>query len=145
MKEFKYFLDSNIFLRPIVKDDEKKLEECEDLFKKIKENKLGAITANFVLAEIVWVCQKFYGLDRATVAGALKRILTYKAIKILDRANPVSAVGIYQKCHVKFIDALIASYPKIQTKEMIVVSYDKDFDKLDVIRQEPGEVVKKIG
>lgn len=35
MKEFKYFLDSNIFLRPIVKDDIQKVKECERIFKKI--------------------------------------------------------------------------------------------------------------
>jgi len=144
MKEYKFFLDSNVFLRPIVKDDENKLNECKDLFGKVGKNKLIAVTSNFVLAEIVWVCQKFYGLDKVIVTGALKRILNYKGIKILDGSDPALAVDIYERYNIKFIDALIASHPKIQSKEMIVVSYDKDFDKLGVIRKEPGEIVDKI-
>jgi len=143
MKEYKFFLDSNIFLRPIVKDDEIKLNECKDLFNEVNGNRLAAVTSNFILAEIVWVCQKFYGLDKGTVMGALKRILSYKGIKVLDGSNPVLAVDIYERYNIKFIDALIASHPKIQSKEMIVISYDKDFDKLGVIRKEPGEIVKK--
>lgn len=143
MKEYKFFLDSNIFLRPIVKDDEIKQNECRDLFNRVNENKLTAITSNFVLAEIVWVCQKFYGLDKEIVTGALKRILNYRGIKILDDSNSALAIDIYEKYNIKFIDALIASYSEIQSKEMVVVSYDKDFDKLGVIRKEPGEIIKK--
>lgn len=143
MKEYNFFLDSNIFLRPIVKDDEIKLNECKDLFSEVSKNKLIAITSSFVLAEIVWICQKFYGLDKGTVAGALKRILNYKGIKILDDSDSALAVDIYERYNIKFIDALIASHPKIQSKEMIIVSYDKDFDKLGIIRKEPGEIIKK--
>jgi len=143
MKEYKFFLDSNIFLRPIVKDDEVKQNECRDLFNRVNENKLITVTSSFVLAEIVWVCQKFYGLDKETVVGALKRILNYKGIKVLDGSNTALAVDIYERYNIKFIDALIASHPKIQSKEMIVVSYDKDFDKLGIIRKEPGEIIEK--
>ena len=51
---------------------------------------------------------------------------------------------IYEQNNIKLTDAFIASHPKIQSKEMIVVSYDKDFDKLSVIRKEPGEIVKDL-
>jgi predicted nucleic acid-binding protein len=53
MKEFNYFLDSNIFLRPIIKDNFQKVKECEILFEEIKRGKLKAFTSNLVLSEIV--------------------------------------------------------------------------------------------
>ncbi|MDD4989819.1 MAG: hypothetical protein PHW31_00725 [Candidatus Pacebacteria bacterium] len=36
MKEFNYFIDSNIFLRPIVKNDQKKMSDCQEFFRQIQ-------------------------------------------------------------------------------------------------------------
>ena len=130
-------------MRPIVKDSIRRVKECKILFEKIKDGKIKAATASFIFAEIAWVCQKFYGLDKETTAEALKRILNYKNIVILDKTNIALAVDIYQKHNLKFIDGLIASIPKIQQKEMVVISYDKDFDKLDIIRKEPKDLIFK--
>jgi len=54
------------------------------------------------------------------------------------------AIEIYEKFPVKFIDALIVSNPKIFKKEITIISYDKDFDKLNVKRKEPKDVLKGI-
>lgn len=143
MKEHKCFLDSNVFLRPIIKDNSRKVEECEFLFGEIKQDAIKGFTSNLVLAEIAWVCKSFYKLDKGIIAEALKRILSSTNIKIINNFNTYLAIEIYKKHNVKFIDALIASNPQIQNKEMIVVSYDKDFDKLDIIRKEPKQIIKK--
>lgn len=140
MDNSKYFLDSNIFLRPIVKDDSQKVEECEVLFGKIKRGELKVSTSNLVLAEVAWVCKSVYGLKRQAIAEVLSKILAFPNIKIFDNFNPYSAVQFYQQYSIKFIDALIASNPQIQDKEMIVISYDVEFDKLKIARKEPKEV-----
>ena len=49
-------------------------------------------------------------------------------------------MDLYAGHSVKFIDALITSIPQIAGGDMIAVSYDKDFDKLNVKRKEPKEV-----
>ncbi|PIS38820.1 MAG: hypothetical protein COT34_01700 [Candidatus Nealsonbacteria bacterium CG08_land_8_20_14_0_20_43_11] len=141
MKEFNYFIDSNVFLRPIVKDDQKKLSDCEKFFKQIE--KFGPISfiSDAVLAEIAWVLRSFYKLERETIAGSLVRIINIKNIRILNGFKAREAIDLYQKHSIKFVDALIASHPKIQSKKMVVISYDKDFDKLGVKRQTPGEVL----
>ncbi len=143
MKEPKYFLDSNIFLRPIVKDDVRKVEECELLFEKIKRGKIKCFTSNLVLAEIVWVSKSIYGLRKEEIIKILKGIFGFKYIKFINNFNPLLAVEIFQNFDVKFIDALIASNPRIYQKKITVVSYDTDFDKLDIIRKEPEKIVKE--
>jgi len=45
---------------------------------------------------------------------------------------------MYSSKNVKFIDAMIASVDQIVSGSWVVVSYDKDFDKLGVKRAEPG-------
>lgn len=140
MKEYKYFLDSNIFLRAIVKDDLKKARECQELFKKIKKGEIRACTSCLILAEIVWM-GKFYNLSKQEIVIILKGILNLKNLKIIDSYNPVMAVKTYETYNVKFIDSLIASAAPIYKENMVVISYDKDFDKLKIKRIEPSKII----
>lgn len=142
MKEFNYFLDSNIFLRPAVKDDLQKVKECEVLFGKIKKEEIKVFTSNLVLAEIVWVCSNFYGLQKEEIIKILGGILKFKNLKIIDKFDPFLTMELFEKYNVKFIDVLIASNPQISQKKVIMVSYDRDFDKIGVKRKEPKEIVR---
>ena len=141
MKEFKYFIDTNIFLRPIVKDDFHKVQECEKILKKIKKGEIVASTSSIVLAELMWVCNSFYKIEKQEIVKILKGISNFKNLKIIDNFNPKLAIEIYGKHSIKFIDALIASNPKILDKTMTVISYDKDFDKINIIRKEPKQII----
>jgi predicted nucleic acid-binding protein len=140
MREVNYFLDSNIFLRPIVKDDLQKVKECENLFEKIKKGELKVFTSNLVLAEIVWVCSSFYEIRKEAILKILKSILKFKNLKIIDKFDTFLAIELFENYNVKFIDALIASNPAIFKKEVVVVSYDKEFDKIGVKRIEPRKI-----
>lgn len=55
MKGSNYFIDTNIFLRPILKDDKKKVRDCRKLINKIKQGEIKAVTAAIVFAEIAWI------------------------------------------------------------------------------------------
>lgn len=136
-----YFVDSNIFLRAVVEEDEKSFLECISLLRNLEIGKLSAVTSNVVLAEIVWTLKSFYKLERATITKSVKNICSLKGLKILDRFQTDKAINIYSKRSIKFIDCLIASIPEVDDKKWIVVSYDKDFDKLGILRKEPGELV----
>lgn len=142
MSDFNYFVDSNIFLRPIVKDDLEKVKECERFFEEIKEGKIKVFTSNLVLAEIVWVGSSLYKIKKDEIIKALKGILDFRNLKIVNNFDSRLGVEIYEKFPVKFIDALIASNPLIFQKKVIVVSYDKDFDKIGIKRKEPKEIIK---
>jgi predicted nucleic-acid-binding protein len=49
---------------------------------------------------------------------------------------------ISERHKAKWIDCLIASAPDIQSGETAVVSYDRDFDRLGVVRLEPGVALR---
>lgn len=140
-KKFKYFIDTNIFLRPIAKDDARKVKDCEELFQKIKNSEIIAFTSNIVLAELVWVCGSFYKIKKEEIIEILKAVSNFKNLKIVDNFNQSLAIEIYKDNSVKFIDALIASNSKIFQREIIVISYDKDFDKMNILRKEPKQVI----
>jgi len=141
MKDYKYFIDSNIFLRPIVKDDLAKVKECERIFEKINKGEIKAFTSNLVLAELIWTGKKVYGIEKTELIKVIRGILDLRNLKIVDDFNSRLALAIYEKYPIKFIDALIASNPKIYKKEAVVVSYDKDFDKIGIKRKEPSQII----
>lgn len=139
----KYFLDSNVFLRIIVKDDEKKVEECTRLIELIRQKKIKAFTSSTVIAEIIWVSISFYKIKKEEVVELIRALLSNTGVKVRDKVSILSALDIYEKNSVKFIDALIASDPWLIDETVKLVSYDKDFDKIGVSRVEPSQVVKK--
>ncbi|MDA2922638.1 PIN domain-containing protein [Patescibacteria group bacterium AH-259-L07] len=141
MKGSSYFLDTNIFLRVIFKDDDRKAKECQKLFEKIKIGGLKAFTSHLVLAEIVWA-GKTCNLSKQEIVIILKGILNFKNLKIIDTFDLAPAIENYEAHNIKFIDALIASIASIYKKNTTIVSYDKDFDKLKLKRVEPSDLIK---
>ncbi len=141
MKGGKFFIDTNVFLRIIVKDDQKKVADCEKLIELIKLQKIKAFTSNLVLAEIVWTLLSFYKIQKEVVVKILSAILGIKNLKIDDSMHSLNAISLYTQNNVKFIDCLISSNPQIASHDMKVVSYDKDFDLLSAHRVEPSEII----
>ncbi|MCH7640594.1 PIN domain-containing protein [Patescibacteria group bacterium] len=138
----KYFVDSNIFLRTLEKEDEKTFSECYGILKLVREGGIKAITSHIVLAEIVWVLGSFYKKPRKDITQALNGIENLRGLKLIDRFDSNLALKFYSEYKVKYINALIASIPEVRDKNWAVVSYDRDFDRLGVERKDPGQVVK---
>lgn len=140
MKGRNYFLDSNVFLRVIVRDEVKKASECEALLQAIIAHKINAFTSHIVLSEIAWVSRGVYKFSKQEIVDVLRGIATMKNLKNRDTFNALLALEYFENYGIKFIDALIASDPSFSRGEFVIVSYDKDFDKLGLTRVEPGDI-----
>lgn len=138
----RYFIDANIFLRVLVKIkvDKKTFDECILFLNAVKTNKVQAVTSSVILAEVAWTLRSFYALSRTQIAEALDSIINFRGLQISDNYNHKKAISIYKQKNIKYIDALISSIEEVDKKEWVIVSYDRDFDKLRVIRKEPGEI-----
>lgn len=136
-----YFLDTNIFLRFLVSDNIVMQRDCSMLLRYIREKKIEAYTASHVFAEVVWVLQGFYNFSRPKTVQALHTLDTMGVVHD-DRVNFLQALDFYEAYSVKFIDALIATNPSLQDGSVVLISYDKDFDKLGAKRVEPDEIVR---
>jgi len=133
----KYFVDTNVFLRVIVKENRSLFQDSWDFLSLVKQGHITACTSNLVLSEINWVLSSFYKFNKQQVIQALESILNLKNLKINDKHDSFLSIDLYKKHKVKFVDCLIASNEIFQ-KDTVIVSYDKDFDKLGVVRVEPG-------
>lgn len=136
----KYFIDTNIFLRTLIKEDKNTFEACFRLLQNIKTNQIKGVTSSLNLSEVVWTLNSYYNFPKNEVVKALKSIINLRGLTIIDKYQPDLAVSLFETKGIKFIDAMIASNPDIYNKHWAVISYDKDFDKLEINRLEPDRI-----
>ncbi len=137
----KIFLDSNIFLRAILKDDEVKARNCLKLFEKVDRGEIKAATSMLVLNEILWVLEG-YKAERAKIAERLKAVATSN-VEILGAENGrivLESIEYYKETGVDFIDALNACIAR-ENKIQVIATYDNHFEKLDFVKAVLPEVV----
>lgn len=137
-----YFIDTNIFLRVLVQEDRKMFEQSRDFLEKVKRNKLNAVTCTVVISEIFWTLGSYYRFSKKDVLRAVRGILNLSGLKVIDDYDLKKSLTIYEDNKCKYIDAVIAGMPNVQSGEWEIVSYDKEFDKLGVKRTLPSVFVK---
>lgn len=138
-----YLIDSNVFLRVIVRDDERTWQDCGSFLTAVGNSQINAYIPSLIPAEVHYVLKSFYGYKRIALLESLKSIAAIANIRIFDDISFYRAVELFEEYNVKFIDCLLASSKLIQEGKAVIVSYDRDFDKLGIRRVEPGGLLKK--
>jgi len=144
MAEPSVFIDTNIFLRIYVRDNETKAKDCEEVIQAMQNGKIHAVTSEIVIAEFVWTSLSFYKIQKLVVVQMMKAILSLPNLYVQGVADMLVAIELYEKHSIKFIDAIIASCELIQLGNLPILSYDKDFDKIEMNRYEPAELLKRV-
>lgn len=137
------FLDTNVILRYLTRDDETKAEACYQLFQRVKSGKEELFTCETIVAEVVYVLSSpgaGYRLDHEEIRARLSPILGLRGLRIPRKRVCIRALDIYaQYPLLDFEDALAVAH--MERKGMTeIVSYDRDFDRVqeaDIRRFEP--------
>jgi predicted nucleic-acid-binding protein len=132
-------IDTNVWLRYVVGDDKKQYGECENFFDLVDDGVLKPYVSNVTLMETAFTLKSYYGFTKQRINSYLSDIFEVRNIVILEKTVSKEALALMAKSGVKYTDCLIAGQLK---KDMVIVSYDKDFDKLvPGRRKEPGDLV----
>ena len=117
------FVDTNIFLRYLTRDDPQKAEACFRLLEKAKKNQVMLTTSESVIAEIVFVLSspRVYHLARADVRARLYPILALEGLKIPDRRKYFRALDLYANHTLDFEDALTAAEMERSDKDNSII------------------------
>jgi len=133
------FIDTNVFLRFLTKDDPEKAAKCHRLLQSAAEGDLKLYTTDLVIAELIWVLQspKIYNLSPAEISEVIMPLLTIKNLYFPCKKVFPDIIELFQTENIDYIDAynsVIMQGRKIET----IYSYDKHFDLLPgVDRNEP--------
>ncbi len=88
------------------------------------------LTAEIVLAEVVWVLESYYKLEKAQIAEMLKAILSTPGLKVLNGRIVEKALQYYSLQNIDFVDAYIVA---LMQKHKITGIYSFDKKHLDRI------------
>ncbi len=135
------FVDTNVFLRYLTRDDEVKAEACYRLFQRAKQGEEELFTCEAIITEVVYVLSSPrapYRLSRSDIRSRLIPLLTLQGLNIPQRHVYVRALDLYSSHpSLDFEDALAVAHMEQQGVTEIV-SYDKDFDRVTGLqRTEP--------
>jgi predicted nucleic acid-binding protein len=134
----KVFVDTNIFLRYLTKDDPAKYERCREIFKKAMQGELSLFTSEMVIAELIWTLLSYYRVPKAEVVEKVSIIIGTRNLHIVNKAIIADSLVLYGQKNIDYIDAYNTVFMKSQGLEKIY-SYDEDFDTLKgmIERKEP--------
>jgi len=133
------FLDANVILRYLLRDDEIKAQHCLQLLEKAERREIALRTTDLVVAELVWVLESpvTYNLPREKVKGLLLPVIFLPGLKLPGKKLYRQIFELYVDQGIDFIDAYSAVHMGKQGLTRIY-SYDSDFDRIaGVSRVEP--------
>jgi len=99
------FVDTNVFLRFLTRDDPAKADKARRLFASAMAGELVLETSLLVIAEIVWTLESFYGLSHDEVADHVTVILATPNLECPHKDLLLEALLAYTGRNVDFIDA----------------------------------------
>ena len=130
------FVDANVFLRFLTRDDPVKAERVKELLERADRGEVELLTSESVIAELVFVLSspRLYNLGRDRIRALLTPIVSLKGLKLPKRAMYLRALDLYVETPMDFVDALaIAQMEAGGVTE--VYSYDEHFDLVSGIRR----------
>ena len=131
------FLDTNILLRFLTRDDEQKAQQALNLLLRIERGEEKAITSSLVIFETIYTLQSFYKVPRQHIKEQVLSIISLRSLHLPHKNLFHQAFDLYVTKNISFADAYNAAY--MQSEEVSnIYTWDKDFDKIDgITRLEP--------
>jgi uncharacterized protein len=123
----KVFIDTNIFIRFFVQDDQVKFDEVVTFLEKVEKGKLRPYISSVVIGEVFYILHKLYKFPFTDVLMALDKMLSIRNMTLIEETNTKEAINLLKKSHIKLSDCLIASQLPDGVK---LVTYDKEFSKI---------------
>ena len=106
------FVDTNYFLRFLLKDINDQHLEARNLFLSASEGKNKLITSTIVFFEIYWVLSSYYEQNKTNVANILEKVLSLNFIELEERELLFKSLSLFKKTNLDLEDCYNVRYAK---------------------------------
>ena len=128
------FVDTNVLIRHLTGDPPAQARLATRYLERADE----LLLPDLILAEVAYVLESFYEVGRSEVAEALRAVLTFRAIRVVDAPLLMRTVELYEVHRLDFADAYLAASAE-RSGVGVVASFDRGLDKVTtVVREEPA-------
>lgn len=115
--------DANVVLRYLLNDSKDLSEKAAEIL----ENNV-VFLPNEVIAEIVYVLEKVYKVERKNISSALMEFFEYENLEVGDIGLIGESLKVYAGRNLDFVDTLLYAYHKLGKYE--VYTFDKKLNSL---------------
>jgi predicted nucleic acid-binding protein len=140
MSDAPRFLDTNVLLRYLTRDDETKAEQALALLQRVEQDTERVALAPHVVAELVFTLDRFYKTPRTLIRELVRDIITLPGVQLPGRALLLDALDLFasNRRKISFADAYTTIYMRSRGLTELY-SWDTDFDAITgVSRVEPS-------
>lgn len=133
------FVDTNIFIRYLTRDDQQKFKACLHLFQQAERSNIELTTSAEIVSEVVYVLSsKLYKLPRPSIQVTLIKLLGLPGFRLPERSVYFRALSLYATHPIDFEDCM--SVARMEQQGIgALYSYDRDFDRFRQIRRKEPE------
>ncbi|MDP1760349.1 MAG: PIN domain-containing protein [Candidatus Woesebacteria bacterium] len=121
----KYIVDTNIFIRFLLKDNEKFYQQAKKYFDDAKEKKIVLILISQVVFEIDYVLRSVYKLSHKESADILINLVKSSYLQVENRQVIGEAIEKYAEENIDLVDLFLIETARKEKVE--ILSFDKDF------------------
>ena len=124
------FVDTNVLVRHLTGDP-------PDLAARATRFLVGAdvlLLSDVIVAEIVYVLSSVYRASRPEIAGALRAILAYEAIRVVDAELLQRAVEVYEYDRLDYPEAYLVACAE-RAGVGTIASFDRSIDRISTIKR----------
>lgn len=101
-------LDTNILIRYLTQDDAVQSRKATEIIERRLDPMHPGFVSVVIMAEIVWVLDRAYGLTDQEIAAAVERILQVEVLLVENEQEVFTAMVALKQGRGAFADALIA-------------------------------------
>jgi predicted nucleic acid-binding protein len=124
------FVDSNVLLRHLTGDPPEQARRAGELLRAAER----LIVVDLVVAEVVYVLESVYEVERTRVAQLVRAILAFPALVVTDETLLLRTLELYELHRIHFVDAYLAACAEVSGIG-VVASFDRDIDRIASVRR----------
>jgi len=124
------FVDTNVIVRHLTGDPPESARRATEFLAEAGE----LVLADVIFAEVVYVLESFYELERPLVAERLRAVIGFPAIIVLDGSVLLRALEVYEVHRIDFAEAYITACAEASGMRA-VASFDCTIDRVGTVER----------
>ncbi len=124
------WLDTNVILRFLLKDDLDLFRAVEPLFLQAEEGEMVIFIHPLIMAELVWTLESFYEYPKSKIREVLEGLIGAQGVEVPEKEVIILALADYEEKNVDYIDAYLANFALRQGPSTIYTLDSKHFSRL---------------
>lgn len=128
------FIDTNVLVRHLTGDPPNLAKRATEFLASSDE----LLVPDLIVAEVTYVLESFYEVERGPLAQMLRAIIGYPAVRVIDAELLLRAIELYEIERLDFAEAYLVACAE-RSGVGRVASFDQSIDRIRTVqRVEPG-------